>query len=285
MQHTMDLIVDGLRTVVYDNDNLRQSPREEAVVFVHGNPGSIEDWEALLPEIGTFARVVAMDLPGFGRSEHPSRFNFSVRGYSEFLEKLLLARGITRAHLVLHDFGGPFGLAWAALHPTALGSMTLIDTGILKGYRWHTMAKLWRTPIVGELVQLLSQDATIQWALQRQNPLPLPHAVTARIARYMDWHHKLAVLQLYRNAQPVDEQVDAVVDTLRERNPPACVIWGAQDPFLPAKLAHQQVEALPRAEVHVLDGLGHWPFIDDPQTVQRILTPFLKNAVGRSEPA
>src|SRR5205807_9611194 len=59
---------------------------------------------------------------------------------------------IRRAHLVLHDFGGPWGLAWAATHPNESATATLIKTGVLRGYRWHYLARIWRTPLLGAFV-------------------------------------------------------------------------------------------------------------------------------------
>src|SRR5512133_665798 len=117
------------------------TPRaEEAVVFVHGNPGSSLDWVELAAEVCALARVVALDMPGFGRADRPRTFEYTVQGYARHLSGALDALGIHRAHLVLHDFGGAWGLAWAAAHPEAFRSATLIDTGILPGYRWHYLA-------------------------------------------------------------------------------------------------------------------------------------------------
>ena len=65
-----DVVISGVRSVVYDSDPDRD---REAVVFVHGNPGPMDDWEELAPAVAQRARVIAMDLPGYGRAEHPSR--------------------------------------------------------------------------------------------------------------------------------------------------------------------------------------------------------------------
>jgi pimeloyl-ACP methyl ester carboxylesterase len=129
----------GLRCAVLDSD---PHGSREAVVCVHGNPGPMDDWNWLLPSVAPRARVVAMDLPGFGRSDHPRRFDFSVTGYARYLGGLLDALDVQRAHLVMHDFGGAFGLAWAAGHPQRCASLTLINTGALVSYRWHKLARL-----------------------------------------------------------------------------------------------------------------------------------------------
>src|SRR5262245_21773377 len=90
---------------------------EEAVVFVHGNPGSSGDWEELVGRVGEFGRAVALDMPGFGRADKPDDFDYTVSGYAGHLGGCLAELEVRRAHLVLHDFGGPWSLAWAAAHP------------------------------------------------------------------------------------------------------------------------------------------------------------------------
>src|SRR5258705_13163628 len=86
----------------------------EAVVFVHGNPGSGDHFAALLPHVGDFARALAPDMPGYGTSERPAAFEYTVGGFARHLDAVIRHFGVRRAHLVLHDFGGPWGLAWAS---------------------------------------------------------------------------------------------------------------------------------------------------------------------------
>jgi pimeloyl-ACP methyl ester carboxylesterase len=271
------LVVAGVRTVVYDS-----APQAggEAVVFVHGNPGPSDDWEQLAPAIAPFARTIAMDLPGYGRAEHPYNFDFTVEGYAGYLALLLEQLGVTRAHLVLHDFGGPFGLAWAAAHPEKFASVTLINTGLLVGFSWHKYARIWQTPLLGELFQASATLPLFKAALKRDNPKPLPDSFAERIMSYADWPHKRAVLKLYRASRDLGAQLARYLPLAKDIDRPACVIWGAEDPFVPVRFADQQREVFPRAEVHKLPGLGHWPFIDDPAAVLAALVPFLRAQVG-----
>jgi len=51
-----------------------------AVVFVHGNPGSRRDWDDLLSRVAPFSRVLALDMPGFGRADKPGDFTYTVEG-------------------------------------------------------------------------------------------------------------------------------------------------------------------------------------------------------------
>jgi pimeloyl-ACP methyl ester carboxylesterase len=278
MWNLRDLAIDQINTPVFDSG---PGDAAEAVVFVHGNPGPSDDWAAFVPEVATFARVVAMDMPGYGRADRPRTFDYTVAGYARHLGRLLDTLGITRAHLVLHDFGGAWGLGWAVQHPPSVGSLTLIDTGILAGYRWHKYARIWQTPVIGELFQLTATAPMLHRALNMDNPRPLPRSFVDRVMRYADWGHKRAVLKLYRASRHLGRDMAAVAQALARLDVPACVVWGAGDPYLPVAYAHKQREYFPRAEVHVLDGLGHWPFIDDPAAVAGVIVPFLRRVTGK----
>ena len=83
-------------------------------------------------------------MPGFGRADKPRDFPYTVPGYADFLDDALAELGIDRVHLVLHDFGGPWGMEWAARNPARVASVVLINTGVLVGYRWHILARIWQ---------------------------------------------------------------------------------------------------------------------------------------------
>src|SRR5438045_1436924 len=86
--------------------------------------GSTWDGERLVGRVGACARAVALDMPGFGQADKPKTgFEYTVAGYAAHLGAALDELGITRAHLVLHDFGGPWGLAWAVDHPDTFASV------------------------------------------------------------------------------------------------------------------------------------------------------------------
>jgi pimeloyl-ACP methyl ester carboxylesterase len=275
MLQPVDHVVAGVRCAVHDS----APGKREAVVFVHGNPGPMDDWEDLAPAVAAFDRVVAMDMPGYGRAEHPRNFDFTIDGYARYLGALLDHLSVARAHLVMHDFGGPWGLRWALDHPDRVGSLTLINSGILEGYRWHRFARIWQTPVLGELAQLTTTAWGTHRAMNAMSPRPMPRSFVDRIMRYADWGHKRAVLKLYRASRHVGKATPAIPEFARTL--PVCVIWGAGDPFIDVGYAEKQKRYFPLAEVHVLQGLGHWPFIDDVGAVRGLLVEFLARQVGR----
>src|ERR1700712_3909304 len=129
------LQVNGVRSAVYEAGPV---DGHEAALFVHGNPGPMEDWRDVMRDAARFCRVVAVDMPGFGRADHPRDFAFHVAGYAQHLAGLIEQLGLRRVHLVLHDFGAAWGARWAVEHPTQLASLTLINPlPLVREFRWH----------------------------------------------------------------------------------------------------------------------------------------------------
>jgi pimeloyl-ACP methyl ester carboxylesterase len=271
--------VDGVTSPV-----LQGGPADapEAVVFIHGNPGVAEDWAALQGPASAFARTVAITMPGYGDADKPRDLPYTVDGYARHLAGALDRLGVRRAHLVLHDFGGPWGLQWAADHPQRHASTTLINTGVILRERWHALARVWRTPGLGELFFLASTRGGTRQFMKRTNPPTFPPSFGDHLFDlYQDRGTRRAVLQLYRNT-PIKPHADALAPRLRENPRPALVVWGAKDPYLKVRLAERQREVFRDAAVTILPGSGHWPLADDPSAVAAAVLPFLRAQAGDS---
>jgi pimeloyl-ACP methyl ester carboxylesterase/2-polyprenyl-6-methoxyphenol hydroxylase-like FAD-dependent oxidoreductase len=267
---TVEVSIRGVRSPV-----LTAGPPDgaEAVVFVHGNPGPADDWRDLLSRAGELGRAIAPDMPGYGRADKPKDFRYSVDGYAAHLAALLDQLGITRAHIVAHDFGGPWALAWAARHPGALASVTLINTGVLTGYRWHHYARIWRTPGLGEVFQATASRPAFRMLLGRENPRLTRYQIDRIYDASRSWATKRAVLKLYR-ATPAAALARPAA-ALRPLDRPALVIWGTQDAYLPCEQAERQRQAFPSARVELLSGHSHWVMLEDPERVASLVIPFL----------
>lgn len=267
------MTVDGIGTVVRQTGNPDSS---EAVVFLHGNPGSGADWTDLLEATGPLMRSVAWDAPGFGQADKPGDFPHTLEAHAAYIEAVLGRLGISRVHLVTHDFGGPWGLTWVAAQPDRLASLVFIDTGLLLGYRWHLMARLWRTPVLGELSMLVTPRRGFQWLIGRWgNPRGLPAAFISRMYDDYDRDTRKAVLRLYRNLPDPAGVSAAGAPLLEALAPPALIVWGAHDPYIPVAQAHVQKKLLPHADLVILPDSGHWPFADAPDDVRTAITAFI----------
>lgn len=247
----------------------------EAVLLLHGNPGSAEDWAFTQPRLAEFARVVAFDLPGYGRADRPRAWDYAPASYGAFIEAAIGELGVRRAHLVMHDLGG-LALLWAANHPEQFASSVLINTGNLVDFRWHALARLYRTTGVGELLVALATRPLFRAAVARLNPQPrpLPAAVIDRMCAEYDRATRRAAMRFYR-ATPA-EAMGLLAPLLRPLDRPALVIWGRHDPFIPLEQAHRQRESFPSAKVVVFDDSGHWPHIDNPQRATEEMANFLE---------
>jgi pimeloyl-ACP methyl ester carboxylesterase len=273
---TRNLTIDGVRSLVRTSG---ADEGGEAVVLLHGNPGSSEDWLDLLAATGEFSRAIAPDMPGYGKADRPREFDYTVAGYARHFSGLLSGLGVRRAHLVLHDFGGPWGLAWAAEHSEAVASLTLINVGILPGYRWHKYARIWRTPVLGELFQISATRPAFRFLLNADNPRRFPDAFVDRMFDDADWGMKRAVLKLYRATPDLDGLSLNLGEALKPLTLPTLVLWGDGDKYLPASYAEVQKRYFD-AEVHVMPGCGHWPMIDEPDHVRDLVIPFLRRQIG-----
>jgi pimeloyl-ACP methyl ester carboxylesterase len=271
------LRVDGIATPLREagpNDS------SEAVVFVHGVPGSGADFEPLLAAAGQVGRAVTWDAPGFGRSDKPAGFDHTIGGHAGFIGRAMETLGIERTHLVLHDFGGAWGLGWAASEPERLASVTLICTGVPLDYRWHRLAQIWRTPLAGELFMATITRAGFRASLRQAGPRPLPGALVDRMFNDLDRETRRAVLRLYRSVDDIAGEAGELAEVLRPLQRPALVIWGRHDPYLPPALADRQREAFPGAEAQILDESGHWPFIDQADRVEQLCVGFLERTLA-----
>jgi pimeloyl-ACP methyl ester carboxylesterase len=271
------IVVDGVRSPVLIGG--AGNPRE-AVVFVHGNPDAGGDWEPLMTRIAEFATVVAPDMPGFGGADMRADQDYTVAGYASHLGGVIEALGIERVHLVAHDFGGPFALTWAAAHTDRVASVTMINTGVPLDYRWHRMAKLWRTPVIGELVMRATTPRIAHFIVRHDNPGLPDHWVDRIAGHLMPRGTKRAVLRVYRSAR--QRHMDALVEPLRAADLDALVVFGDADVYIPAVQAERQRAPFPRVRVEMLPGVGHWAWLEQPDRVAEFVVPFLRERVGKT---
>ena len=271
------LDIDGVRTPVLQAGT---TDSNEAVVFVHGSPGSGQDWLPLLREVGTFTRAVALDLPGFGRAGKPVHFDYTVPGYAAHFGRTLERLGIDQAHLVLHDFGGVWALSWAAAHPDRFASAVLVNSGVLMGYRWHFLARLWRRPLMGELAMATVTKPGFRFLLQLGTRRRLPPMFINRTWTEFDPGTRRAILRLYRATNDPSGDAGRLSSALAPLRRPALVVWGARDPYIPKEQAERQRMTFPTADIVLLPDSGHWSFIDDPEGVRAAILPFLRHVVS-----
>jgi pimeloyl-ACP methyl ester carboxylesterase len=237
------------------------------VLYVHGVPNSSAMWAPFLERTGG----VAVDLPGFGHSDKPADFPYSLSGYGAFLEGFVDHLGLGPLTLVVHDWGA-VGLVLAQRRPGQIERLVVIScVPLVEGYRWHRYARAWRRPLVGELMM----GFTFRWGLKLisreagASPGPLPDSFLDDVWRHFDHGTQRAILKLYRSAP--EAELARAGSALGRVHAPALVVWGEEDPYLPASFAERHARALGGdARVEVVAGAGHWPWLDRPEVVDMV---------------
>jgi pimeloyl-ACP methyl ester carboxylesterase len=235
-------------------------------LYLHGVPTNSDDWLPFLERTGG----LAPDLPGFGRSGKPGSLRYTIDEYADFLERYLDLVAVERVSLVVHDWGA-VGLAFAQRHPERVERLVVINAiTFLPGYRWHRTARLWRTPVAGEL----AMGSTTRWLLRltsresNATPGPMPDAWLDTVLDHFDQGTQRAILRLYRSSPP--DVLAAAGSQLGRLTMPALVVWGARDPYIPVRFGRAYAEALPNAELLELSDAGHWPWLDRSDTIDRV---------------
>ena len=242
------------------------------MILVHGNPTHSEDWLPILERMR--GPAIALDLPGFGRSDRPSPedFDYSMHGYAGFIERALEALGVGEYSLAVHDWGS-LALIGAQRDPARLKRLVVINAvPLLAGYRWHRTARVWRRRGLGELSNRIWSRRALDLGLResRGDWSRHPPEFVDLIWDHFDAGTFRAVLWLYRSAS--EEELARAGEQLGRLRCPALVVWGLKDRYLPARFGRAYAEALPDAELIELPESGHWPWRDQPSVIPRIVS-------------
>lgn len=242
-------------------------PGSAVSLYLHEALTSSDDWTPFLERTGG----LAPDVIGFGRSGKGGHLDYSPEGLTDFVERLLEALGVGPLRLVGHGWGGAIALLLALRDPARVQRIVLIDAiPLLDGFRWHGPARIWRRPLIGELVM----GATSRRQLNRRL-----RAGTARREGWTDerlrtvWEQfdqgtQRALLRLHRSAD--ERHLAELGRPLQTLTAPALVLGGGSDPWVAPRFADAYGTALPNATVKQIRGAGHWPWLDDPQVIEAV---------------
>jgi pimeloyl-ACP methyl ester carboxylesterase len=243
---------------------VRLAGRRDAPAFllIHGFPSSSASFRNV---IGTFAQdcfVIAPDLPGFGDSDPIEQPSFSR--FADLLDGLLARLGIDSFHLYLHDFGAAVGLYLATRAPDRVRSLVVQNANAHEsgmGPQWDATRAYWKHPTPdreAEATAHLTFEGT-----RDQYVGGVPHDVAERIDPRLweeDWRVMLLPGRLaMQRALVLDYRTHAarfgeIAEYLDRWQPPALMLWGRHDVFFAVDEILSWMKALPRMEVHILDG-------------------------------
>jgi pimeloyl-ACP methyl ester carboxylesterase len=247
----------------------RSAPaREPTPVYVHSLPTSSDDWLPFLARTGG----LAPDLLGFGRSGKGGHLEYTLPACVDFLEGVLQAADAQEIALVGHGFGAAVALGLAQRRPERVRKLVLIDAlPVLEDYSWPRAIQRVRRPAVGELVMGSITRRLLARGLRSGavDPGAFSQERLNKVWTQFDQGTQRAILRLLRGLD-----AKALADAgagLGELEIPALVLWGDRDPWLPARLAQAYADRLPHAEVEIVSQAGHWPWLDRPEVIDRVV--------------
>ena len=245
------------------------------VVLLHGFPTSSHLWSGVVPLLPEGHRVLVVDLLGFGRSDRPAGLPVDLRAHAERVIGLLDLLRIERACVVGHELGGAVAQQVAVRWPTRVSHLALVSPAAFDCWPARelrlarAMLPLTRHLPPTFLLSLLRRDLGRGYVDQERGlrsvdiylrPFASPEGREALVAH-------LAQLDAASTAA-LAERLDAVVA-------PTAIVWGADDPFLPASVGKRLQSAIPGATLHVLPELRHFLPEEAPRQVASHLTELL----------
>ncbi len=236
-----DVKVDG-----YHMHYLAMGPADGSpVVLVHGLGGRAEDWWNVAP---TFAkagfRVYMPDLLGFGRSQQPSDFSYSVLDQAAVLVDFMNVLQIKKADVTGWSMGGWIVQLIAFEHPERVSRLILIDSvGLSIKPTWDT--NLFVPNSEHELAEL---DALLM-----PNPPPIPPFIARDLLRNFSrngWVIRRAMASMLTGQNVTD-------NLLPQLKFPVLIVWGSLDQIAPVNQATIMHNLIPKSELDVIPGCGH----------------------------
>jgi pimeloyl-ACP methyl ester carboxylesterase len=246
------------------HDGARDAP---PMLLVHGSGASGGSWAPVVPALAAHHHVIRVDLPGCGRSPAPP--SYDVPAQAGRLAALLDSSGVGPVVAVGHSSGGYVVTALAEQRPDLVRSLALISTGprLDALLPQPLLLRVLLSPPIGALLWPRRSDAMIRRGigLTFARPVDVPDDLVAEL-RGTSYRAFRTVLR--HNTAYVAER--GVPERLATVDRPALVIFGGADPRWDPSSAHLY-EAVPRAWLDILPGVGHVPMLEAPEATGELL--------------
>jgi pimeloyl-ACP methyl ester carboxylesterase len=212
-------------------------------LFVHGIGGRMEDFGPLLPSAARSARVLALDLPGFGESTNPEK-DFRLVFFTQTIRALLDRLEVNRIRLVCHSMGGQICIALTLEDAARVESLTLIDAAGTYDPRTYAQGTLKRRVGLNlgvsegarnPMIEMLTGDQTLIKRMLSSRTTPLAAL----------WSFKTNLRR-----------------RVAELRVPTLIIWGTDDQVFPVEEGLWLKENVRGSELHLIEGGTHTPFED-----------------------
>lgn len=266
----------------------------DPVVMVHGNPTWSFYFRNLVLALRDKYRCIVPDHIGCGLSDKPpeSQYDYALKSRVDDLEALLEHLGVKeKITLVVQDWGGMIGMAFAARHPERIKRIVATNTGAFPLPKTKPFPRsLWLGRNTGIGAWLISKHnafcrAAASWCVTRK---PLPADVREMYLKPYDTpEHRVAVLKFVQTIplKESDPGYDIVCDTAvslaKFQNVPTLLLWGMKDFVFDRHFLVEWQRHLPHAETHTWPDCGHYLLEDAAEEVIMKVKEFLaKHPIG-----
>jgi haloalkane dehalogenase len=263
--------VDGLRMHYVDEG------AGDTVVCFHGEPTWAYLYRKMIgPLAGAGHRVLAPDYAGFGRSDKPTeRSWYTYDRHVEYVGKLLAQLGLEKVTVVVHDWGGPIGLRWAAENEERVSSLVILNTGLFAGQvneafmAWRNFAERNPDLPVGFIIQSATVSDVPQDVLDAyESPWPTAES-KAGVAQF-------PLIVPLEESDPGVAEMAEVRERLSRWRKPALVCFSDSDPIFPPRAGQRFVDLIPGAEeLRVIEGGAHFLQEDKGEEIAAAIVQFL----------
>ncbi len=269
-------------------------PRDaEALVLLHGFPTSSLDFHRVIDRLAERFRVVAHDHPGFGLSAKPEHYSYSLLEQAETAVEVWRQLGIDTAHLLAHDYGTSVATELLArrrrgLLPFTPRSVTLSNGSIhLELARLRLSQRIARSRTFGPLFSRLVTGAYFRNVMRRLWGDPSRAEAADLEAMWQGVRAGEGQLRTHQISSYLDERMrfwHRWIEALETLDLPTHVLWGRRDPVAVPAIAEQLAREIPGAELTWLDGLGHYPQLEDPERWAAAVLGFLERLQASGNP-
>ena len=245
-----------------------------AVLLLHGFLGAADAWQDVLPALAGY-RVVAVDLPGAGRSPAARTRDWTAERAADLLAELLDALGLAAPAVVGSQLGGSLAAWLAARHPDRVSRLVVMAAGALGENATNLgLYRLLAAPVLGPVVArtLPRRRFAQRWAAAH-GPGFVPDPVSVD-----RWHRQLRRqgAAMARFGLGVRLSYDRSPDALAGLPVPTLLLFGAADPLVPPSTGERFARLLPASRLVLLPGCGDFPHEERPGEVGAAVAEFLR---------
>lgn len=256
---------------------------DEAVLMLHGNPTWSFYYRDLVKTLAPGRRCIVPDHVGMGLSEKPKDYPYTLRQRIDDVAALVAHLGLTRVHLVVHDWGGAIGFGFAARQPALIGRIVILNTGAFPSKRIPARIALCKTSWPGTtLVRGLNGFAApAVWMAMSRRALSAEEK-RGYLLPYDSWENRVAVDAFVKDipmgvAHPSWATLAAVAEGIAQfRAHPVFIVWGGRDFCFNDAFYAEWRERLPDSDALYLADAGHYVLDDANREVLPRLAKFFR---------